>query len=86
MNTSLSGIRSTWESNSLSNYAPSIAVAIGGMAVEMILRVVASRNAESDARAAVDSGKVTFKPNLVPLFGPMGPDGRMGIGFGMHLR
>ncbi len=86
LNTSLSGIRSTWESNTLAEYAPSIGVALGGMLVEMVLRVAASRNAESDARAAVASGKVTFQPRLVPLFGAMGPDGRPGIGFGLRWR
>ena len=86
LNTSLSGIRSTWESNTLADYGPSIAVAIGGMAMEMVLRVISSRNAEQQAREAVASGKVTFKPELFPLFGPMGPEGRMGMGFGMRWR
>jgi len=80
LNTPLSSIRSTWESNTLADYAPSFAAAVGGMAVEMILRWASARNAESDARDAVASGRVTFQPRLVPLLGPVGPDGRMGMG------
>ena len=86
LNTPLSSIRSTWESNTLTDYAPSIAMAVGGMAVEMVLRWAASKNAASDAREAVASGKVTFQPELFPLFGPVGPDGRMGMGMGFGLR
>ncbi len=84
LNTPLSSIRTTWESNTLADYAPSIGVAIGGMAAQMILRWVSSRHAEADARQAVDSGKVTFQPMLVPMIGPMGPAGRMGMGFGFR--
>jgi hypothetical protein len=86
LNTPLSSIRATWESNTLREYGPSIAVAVGGMAAEMLLRWVSARNAREDARQAVESGKVTFQPELVPLFGPMGPEGRMGMGFRLHWR
>lgn len=84
LNTPLSSIRTTWESHTLADYAPSIGVAIGGMAAQMVLRWAASRHAEADARQAVDSRKVTFTPMLIPLVGPMGPAGRMGMGFGLR--
>jgi hypothetical protein len=86
LNTPLSSIRTTWESNTLSEYGPSIAVAVGGMAVQMLLRWVSARNAREDARQAIDNGKVTFQPELVPLFGPMGPGGMYGMGMGMGFR
>jgi hypothetical protein len=86
LNTSLSTIRSTWESNTLSEYGPSIAVAVGGMAAQMLLRWVSAKNAREDARQAVESGKVTFQPEFVPLFGAVGPEGRMGVGMGLRFR
>ncbi len=86
LNTPLSSIRSEWQSNTLADYAPSFFVVVGGMAAEMILRVVSSRNAETEAREAVANGKVTFQPQFYPLFGPVGPDGRPGFGMGMRLR
>jgi len=84
LNTPLSSIRSTWESNTLAEYAPSIGVAVGGMAAQAVLRWFASRHAAQDARQAIESGKVTFQPTLVPMIGPMGPMGRMGMGFGLR--
>jgi hypothetical protein len=86
LDTSVSSIHSTWYSNTLADYAPSIAVAVGGMAAQMILRWVSAKDAEAKAREAVASGKVTFQPQLVPLFGPLGLDGRPGIGFGWRGR
>jgi hypothetical protein len=86
LNTPLSSIRSTWESNTLSNYGPSIAVAIGGMAAQMLLRWVSAKNAREDARQAIESGKVTFQPELLPLFGPLGPGGMPGMGMGFRWR
>ncbi len=70
----------------MGDYVPSIAVLVGGMAAQMVLRWISARNAEEGARSAIASGKVTFQPELVPLFGPVGPDGRPGFGFGMHWR
>jgi len=84
LNTPLSSIRTTWASNTLSDYAPSIGVALGGMAARLVLRWFASRHAEADARQAIESGKVTFQPMLVPFFGPMGLAGRPGMGFGLR--
>jgi hypothetical protein len=84
LNTPLSSIKTTWDSNTLSNYLPSIAVVVGGMAAEMLLRWISARNAEDQARSAIASGKVTFQPQLVPLFGLVGPGGKPGFGFGMR--
>lgn len=86
LNTPLSSIRSTWESNTLSDYGPSIAMAIGGLTAQMLLRWVSSRNAQEDARQAVESGRVTFQPEFVPLFGAVGPEGRWGVGMGLRFR
>lgn len=82
----LSSIRSTWGSNTLGDYIPSIAVVAGGMAAQMLLRWISSRNAEDGARRAITSGKVTFQPQLVPLLGPLSSDGKPGFGIGLRWR
>jgi len=82
LNAPFSTIETTWKSNTLAEYLPSIAVAAGGSVAQMLLRAWSARQAEADARAAVQSGKVTFQPELVPLFGPMG----QGMGAGVRFR
>ncbi len=86
LNTPLSSIRSTWESNTIIDYAPAIGVAAAGMAAQMLLRWISSRNAREDARQAVESGKVTFEPELVPLFDPLGRGGMPGVGMRLRWR
>jgi len=82
LNAPFSTIETTWKANTLAEYLPSIAVAAGGSVAQMLLRVWSARQAEADARAAVQSGKVTFQPELVPLVGPMG----QGMGAGVRFR
>ena len=67
-----------WESNSITNYLPSIGVLAGGMILKAILGHFSSVDAESRARANIAEGKVTFTPNL----DVMGP----GFGMGMGMR
>jgi hypothetical protein len=78
LNTSLGSIRTAWESNSITNYLPSIGVLAGGMILKAILGHFSSVDAESRARANIAEGKVTFTPNL----DVMGP----GFGMGMGMR
>jgi hypothetical protein len=87
LNASHAAVRTVWQSNSLSAYLPSLAVVAGGMGVQMLLRALASSNAEATARANVESGKVSFSPELVPFL-EGGPDGRMrrmGLGLRLHF-
>ncbi len=61
LNAPFSTIETTWKSNTLAEYLPSIAVAAGGTVAQVLLRSLCARQAEADARAAVQSGKVTFR-------------------------
>lgn len=72
----MGSIRTTWQSNSIMDYLPSIGVLAGGMVLKAILGHFSAVNAESRARANIAEGKVTFTPNL----------GMMGPGFGMGMR
>jgi hypothetical protein len=86
LNTPLSAIRTTWQSNTVMNYLPSAGVLAGGMLVNGLLRWFSAENATSLARKNIADGKVTFQPRFVPLFGPLaGPDGRMGMGMMMRF-
>ena len=72
----LGSIRTAWESNSFVDYLPSIGVFAGGMILRAVLGHFAAENAESEARANIAEGKVTFTPNF-DVFGR---------GFGLGVR
>lgn len=72
----LGSIRTAWESNSFTDYLPSIGVLAGGMVLKAVLGHFSAVNAESEARTSIAEGKVTFTPNL-DVFGR---------GFGMGMR
>ncbi len=72
----LGSIRRAWESNSFTDYLPSIAVLAGGMVLKAVLGHFSAANAESEARARIAEGKITFTPNF-DVFGR---------GFGMGVR
>ena len=57
---------------------PGMGVAAAGMALSLANSVLASRGAGAEARANIDSGKVTFEPRLSMMGG--------GFGMGMALR
>ena len=73
-------IRSAWESNSFVDYLPSIGVFAGGMILRAILGHFSAENAESEARANIAEGKVTFTPNLDVFY-----RGGYGLGLGMRM-
>jgi len=72
----LGSIRTAWESNSLTDYLPSIGLLAGGMVLKAVLGHFSAVNAEQEARTSIAEGKVTFTPNL-DVFGR---------GFGMGVR
>ena len=74
----LGSIRTAWESNSFTDYLPSMGLFAGGMIVRAVLGHFSAVNAESEARAAIAEGKVTFTPNL-DVF-----DRGFGVGMRMH--
>lgn len=74
----LGSIRSAWESNSLVDYLPSIGFLAGGMILRAVLGHFSAENAESEARASIAEGKVTFTPNLDVFY-------RGGLGVGMRM-
>jgi hypothetical protein len=81
-----STIRTTWQSNPFTDYLPSLGVVAGGVAVEMVLRWLSSTDAAAAASSNVKSGKVTFEPKLIPLFGAMGQGDKLGAGLFLHMR
>jgi len=74
----LGSIRSAWESNSFVDYLPSIGFFAGGMILRAVLGHFSAVNAESEARAAIAEGRITFTPNL-DVFDK-------GLGVGMRMR
>jgi len=75
----LGSIRTAWEGNSLVDYLPSIGVFAGGMILRAVLGHFSAENAESEARASIAEGKVTFTPNLDVFY-------RGGLGLGLGVR
>ena len=75
----LGSIRTAWESNSLVDYLPSIGVFAGGMILRAVLGHFSAENAESEARASIAEGKVTFTPNLDVFSHGFGVGMRMGF-------
>jgi hypothetical protein len=73
----LGTIRTAWESNSITDYLPSIGVLAGGMILKSILGHFSAVNAEREARTNIAEGKVTFTPNL-DMFG-------RGLGMGARI-
>jgi hypothetical protein len=73
----LGSIRTAWESNSFTDYLPSIGVFASGMILRAVLGHFSAVNAESEARASIAEGKVTFTPNF-DVFG-------RGFGVGMRM-
>jgi hypothetical protein len=59
-------IKSRWEGASLEELLPSFGAAAGGMALDMVWRMWSARSAFSQARAAVEAGRVELKPFGMP--------------------
>ncbi len=78
LGTPIQNIETTWESNSLRDYLPSIGALAGGMVLQHVLRFVSAAHAAREARANLAAGKVTFEPRLD--FG----SGGMMMGMGMR--
>jgi hypothetical protein len=55
-------IEEAWKGQSLSDYAPSIGVFIGGVATRVLLGYFAAESAAALAQERIDSGRVTFEP------------------------
>jgi hypothetical protein len=68
INTSFSDIDSRWNSHSLGNYLPSIGMLFVGGAVGMGVRAISAGSAAKEAKNSVDSGKVSFDPEVSPGF------------------
>lgn len=77
LNEPIGTIKDRWRSHSLYDYLPSAAVFAGGNLVDLIIRSIASKNAENLAREKLASGEV--KPRA--YFWNRGN----GFGFGMHM-
>jgi hypothetical protein len=75
----LGSIRTAWESNSFTDYLPSIGLFAGGMILRAVLGHVAAVNAESEARTNIAEGKVTFTPNFDVFDRGFGMGVRMGF-------
>ena len=71
---SWSTIKAGWEGKSLEDYLPSIGVLAGGGLVDMVWRAWSGRSALTEARVAIDEGRVTFQPL----------DGALGLGLRMR--
>ncbi len=76
-NTPFSTIETTWKGHSFMDYLPSLGVLAGGGVLKAILGQVSSSHAARLAKRNIDSGKITFEPNLLAL-----PDGGMMMGLG----
>ena len=76
LNEPIGTIKDRWRSHSLYDYLPSAAVFAGGHVVDLIIRSIASKNAEKIAREKIQSGEV--KPRT--YFWNRGN----AFGFGMH--
>ncbi|HUX39347.1 MAG TPA: hypothetical protein VMV44_15715 [Rectinemataceae bacterium] len=64
----IASINTAWDSHSILEYLPSFGIMAAGMLVDMPLRFFSSRNAASDARAAIKAGKVDLEARFGPGF------------------
>ncbi len=76
-NTPFSTIRDTWEGHTFMDYLPSMAVLAGGGVLKAILGQLSSSHAGKLAKRNIDSGKISFEPDLLAL-----PGGGMMMGLG----
>ena len=63
-NTPLSTIKTTWQSNTLFSYLPSLGVLVGGAVLKGVLGFFSSRDAAARARRNISDGEVTFEPSF----------------------
>jgi hypothetical protein len=71
-------VKARWSSHSLEDYLPALGAAALGGAVDLALRIWSAKSAQTEAKAAIDNGKLTFEPEFGG--GPMG----LRLGMGMH--
>jgi hypothetical protein len=76
-NTSFDAIHDAWRAHTFTDYLPSLAVLAGGGALRAILGHVSSEHAAKLAKRNIDSGKITFEPNLLAVPGGL----LMGMGW-----
>lgn len=70
LDTPLSAIKATWQSNTVRDYLPSVGVMAGGMLVKCALRWISSGHAAREARERLARGEVVFE--ALPLMGHHG--------------
>jgi hypothetical protein len=75
MNRPMADIHTTWLSNNISSYLPSLGVMAGGMVLKGVLGHFAAQGAAARARKNIADGTVTFTPRL----------GFFDSGFGMGM-
>ena len=76
-NTPFSTIENDWKGHTFMDYLPSMAVLAGGGVLKAILGHLSSSHAGKLAKRNIDSGKITFQPNLLAS-----PGGGMMMGLG----
>jgi len=59
---SLESVDQAWKSNSFVDYLPSIGAFLGGVTLNVVLRVLSANHAESLARENIANGNVEFQP------------------------
>ncbi len=59
-------VRDAWKAHSMVELMPAMGVMAAGMLVDGGLRLLSAKGAYSGAKAAIDSGKVTFAPVVGP--------------------
>ena len=75
LDTSLKGIHDAWQAHSINDYLPSMGALLVGGILDIGIRLWASHDAYSGAKAVIESGKAELKPVLGPGY----------LGFGMSF-
>jgi hypothetical protein len=75
-------IKTRFMNHSLSEYLPTLAVLVGGGIVKWIVRGISSAHAKRLAEENIESGRVTFEPEIGLL---LLPDGSYGLRAGVSI-
>jgi hypothetical protein len=59
----ISDVRRAWENNSFVDYLPALGGFLGGIALNVVVRILSANHAENLARKNIDNGNVEFEPD-----------------------